>query len=331
MFVFCYRIEFGSLGTFWHNTDDESQNTTFNNLTPDLLQSGSFIYNDGHKIKTVYFVGDWAYTNVIAGSEAGYVNGKASLQARFNRVGGFVQVEKSVVLIADEQNHCIRLFNRTAGCVTDFVGKCTEYGWADGIGDGARFRNPNIIIQDGGSNSHYVYVSDQNNENLRKINMATKEVKAITSGYKIKSLVWDLTTPEEDAILIVDNLRVKRFAIARFDITNLFRPNDSPGHVDGRIDTRYNYRDKVAQFRKLGDLQLVHPDGVYLITDSNRLRLIDIVNSEVTTICTGQPIHQDGSLDECGVVAPTNFTLLADGLLLISSFNYIRILNCKFV
>jgi ELWxxDGT repeat protein len=87
-----------------------------------------------------------------------------------------VSPDGNKIYIADEQNHCIRVADLAANTVTTLAGNATVFGFADGIGTAARFRNPTGIATD---IFGVIYVADKGNHVIRKIDPNTLQVTTI--------------------------------------------------------------------------------------------------------------------------------------------------------
>ncbi len=100
---------------------------------------------------------------------AGGVSGNADAtgtDARFNNPEGIAVDSGGTVYVADTSNYAIRKIT-AGGVVTTLAGG--SYGSADGTGTAARFAGPTGIAVDG---SGQVFVSDTNNQTIRKITSA---------------------------------------------------------------------------------------------------------------------------------------------------------------
>jgi sugar lactone lactonase YvrE/Tfp pilus assembly protein PilE len=109
----------------------------------------------------------------------GYVDG-SSTTARFFGIYGLAVDGAGNVYAADTQNNRIRVIS-SAGDVTTLAGSTA--GYADGTGAGAQFNWPDGVALDGSGN---VYVTDHQNNNIRKINssgVVTTYAGSGTSGY----------------------------------------------------------------------------------------------------------------------------------------------------
>jgi sugar lactone lactonase YvrE len=91
--------------------------------------------------------------------------------ARFDAPSGVALDSAGTVYVADSWNNTIRKIDPAIGVVSTLagLGGFTNYGSADGIGNGARFFNPSNAALDSAGN---VYVTDGSNFTIRKITPA---------------------------------------------------------------------------------------------------------------------------------------------------------------
>ena len=89
--------------------------------------------------------------------------------ARFGQIRGMAVDANGILYIADASNSTIRKVSPLTGAVTTLAGLAGSPGSADGTGSAARFNIPAGVAVDAGFN---VYVADQNNNTIRKINPA---------------------------------------------------------------------------------------------------------------------------------------------------------------
>ena len=87
--------------------------------------------------------------------------------ARFDSPKGVTE-SGGVYYVADTENHTIRRIS-SSGAVTTVAGLAGNFGFEDGTGEAARFRNPTGIAADSGGN---LYVADFGNHTIRKITSA---------------------------------------------------------------------------------------------------------------------------------------------------------------
>jgi PKD repeat protein/sugar lactone lactonase YvrE len=126
--------------------------------------NGNFYVADqySHVIRKISNTG---MVTVFAGTPnaPGFVNG-ADSNARFNTPTGLTVDLNGNVYVADNKNNCIRKIT-PAGFVSTFAGSGAA-GYADGTGTNAAFTGPSAVFADALGN---VYVSDKNNQRIRKI------------------------------------------------------------------------------------------------------------------------------------------------------------------
>lgn len=119
--------------------------------------------NDNHRIRKILPSGD---VSTFAGSGLpGNIDGIAT-QARFNSPFGICVDVTGNVYVADKGNNIIRKIS-TDGVVSTLAG--SSMGYANGIGNSARFNSPFGVCVDITGN---VYVADYGNHKVRKISPA---------------------------------------------------------------------------------------------------------------------------------------------------------------
>ena len=107
----------------------------------------------------------YGLVTTVAGvpGKKGYKNGKAK-EALFNNPIGVIVDYTDNLYVLDTKNHCIRKISNE-GIVTTFAGSNIE-GFADGIGEDAKFSNPTGLCADRYGN---FYLIDTGNRAVRKI------------------------------------------------------------------------------------------------------------------------------------------------------------------
>jgi hypothetical protein len=116
--------------------------------------------------------------SVFAGSTAGYMDGMGTA-AKFNNPRGLAVDAAGNVYVADTGNNKIRKITPD-GNVTTLAGG--EYGYADGQGAAAQFRNPDEI---GVDNSGNVSIAEKPNDVLPKIRKLTSDGNVTTPPYNL--------------------------------------------------------------------------------------------------------------------------------------------------
>ena len=115
------------------------------------------LYN--HRIRKITASG---VVSTLAGSASGYTDGTGT-SAKFKNPTGVAVDGAGNVYVADYNNHGIRKIT-TSGVVSTLAG--IAYGYTDGTGTSAKFKNPYGVAVDGAGN---VYVADRDNHRIRKI------------------------------------------------------------------------------------------------------------------------------------------------------------------
>lgn len=129
---------------------------------------------DNHRIRKISPIG--VVTTLAGSGNRGFADG-LGISASFD-VPTSVSVDVAGnVYVADLYNHCIRKIS-PAGLVTTFAGSGSN-GYVDAMGSAASFSNPNGVAVDEAGN---VYVSDRNNNRIRKISPAGMVTTLAGSG-----------------------------------------------------------------------------------------------------------------------------------------------------
>lgn len=107
----------------------------------------------------------------IAGSEAGYVDG-AVTEARFNGPADVAVDAAGHAIVADLQNHAIRIVDLVDGQVRTLAGAAGG-GDQDGNGKLARFRHPSGVAID---RAGFIYVADAGNAAIKRVSPSGETV-----------------------------------------------------------------------------------------------------------------------------------------------------------
>jgi len=131
--------------------------------------AGTIFLADDGTIRKITPVGTNWVVNTLAGSAAysGNADGTGS-DARFTGIGGIAVEGSGNIFVTDSGNSTIRIVT-AAGVVSTLAGSPADYGYADGTGSNARFRNPQGIAAD---NANNLYIADSGNYSIRKITTA---------------------------------------------------------------------------------------------------------------------------------------------------------------
>ena len=142
-------------------------------------------------VNTLYFVDSFANivrkvvistgtVTTIAGQAftAGSTDGIGTA-ALFNAPFGVIYLAGSpaYLYISDFNNQTIRRMNLSTNAVTTIAGQVGVAGSANGTGTSAQFNGPNGLIID--PSNTYLYISDYNNQTIRRMNLSTNAVTTI--------------------------------------------------------------------------------------------------------------------------------------------------------
>jgi DNA-binding beta-propeller fold protein YncE len=331
--------------------------------TPDgvaVLPDGSsaLVANHGsHRISIV--VVNSGQARVLAGSYAGYQDGKGE-NATFNGPSGLALTpDGSTVLIADSNNHAIRSITVSTGQVSTLAGSGSS---GDQDGANARFNLPrDVAVSPDGSRA---LVADTNNHKIRSIDLATGSVTTLAGGPRGIRVVStssgcgsDRVTSQSECERLAGEISGKSWGGTNYASTRprecyysgssvyynthhrsysqcsssypcvCFEGPDSPGYQDGLGTT--------AKFQYPGGVAFTADGSRAVVADTynHKLRLIELATGNVTTIAGA---YYAGSSDGYGTEAqfyyPWDLVLLqhSDTFLVTDYNNHrIRILNSR--
>jgi sugar lactone lactonase YvrE len=107
---------------------------------------------------------DGAVSTLAGNGTLGFAEGTGS-EAQFNTPAGVGVDASGNVYVGDITNHRVRKIT-SSGVVSTLAGSGSVEGYADGVGEEARFGTPRGVAVDGAGN---VYVADETNNCIRKI------------------------------------------------------------------------------------------------------------------------------------------------------------------
>lgn len=99
-----------------------------------------------------------------AGNGVGWTDGPVS-QAKFNFPRGIAVDSEGNIIVADQNNHCIRKITLD-GIVSTIAGTPQSAGYQDGLPKDAKFNQPTGVAVD---KNDIIYIADQNNHSIRKL------------------------------------------------------------------------------------------------------------------------------------------------------------------
>ena len=283
-------------------------------MAEDEFVPGNLLFADGNALKTT----DGTTTSLIAGSSisAGYLEDVGS-NARFNAIFSFIQLSRSLIVLADINNYCFRNVDRTTNLTSTYSGNCTNRGDRDGVD--ALFDSPVSIIQDVKNNTQLL-IADFTLGSLRKIILASKHVSTIykDGSYRLSTLLQDPSTGNI-YVTFAHGSGLFDYESTSFSVVT---GSSRRGFVDGAISQiRFDYPRGVA---------FLSPHKL-LIADSfnHRLRVLDLITNTSSSICSGFGAHLDGDLSSCQLSLPQSLLTVND-VIFVGEYRYIRSIHGKY-
>ncbi len=172
----------GEVSTYWGsgergNRDGDSQVGRFNAAISMIgMSNGDLIIADAqnHSIRKLTPAG--VLSTLIGSGDIGFVDGDSSLAA-LNLPADLAADVDGNLYIADRNNHAIRKLD-LQGKLTTLAGN-GEAGFANGSGAEARFNHPSGIAL---SPDGFLYVSDTDNQRIRKLSLTGEVSDFVGSG-----------------------------------------------------------------------------------------------------------------------------------------------------
>ncbi|TGJ99540.1 hypothetical protein EHO59_16985 [Leptospira semungkisensis] len=153
---------------------------------------------------TYLYIADWGNNKIrrlVLSSSAVYTFAGAGYSGNTNATGAAasfngptsVTTDGTNLYVTDSLNYTIRKIEISSRVVSTFAGSGT-LGYVDGIGVAAEFRIPYGITSDG----TYLYVTDYNNHNIRRISISDKQVITIAGPDSIDQGCYSTSCPSGD-------------------------------------------------------------------------------------------------------------------------------------
>ncbi|HWE27697.1 MAG TPA: hypothetical protein VHB97_06820, partial [Polyangia bacterium] len=233
--------------------------------------------------------------------------------AQFDRPHS-IAVDGNTLWIADRESHAIRKIALATNAVSTLAGG-GQQGAADGIGAAALFNGPFSVVSDGAGT---LYVSDGNNNTIRKIDVATANVTTLagTAGQagstdgtgaaaRFLSPAGLVYTAGTLYVADLNNDTIRKIDVGTAAVTTIAGTAGASGASDGT--------GAAARFNTPNGLVL---DGgnLYVADESNHtIRKLVIASGAVTTVAGGAGMA--GNVDGTGSAARFNMphTLASDG------------------
>jgi sugar lactone lactonase YvrE len=274
-----------------------------------ITSDGANLYvTDSGSVRKVVMSSGAVTTLAGAGNAASASQDGTGAEARFANPGK-ITTDGSNLYVVETANHTIRKIVIGSGAVTTLAGSPGEYGFVDGTGSAARFRNPYAIAFAAGS----VYVTDD--LSIRKIDVTTGAVTTMAAnGEPLSFAGLNGMTSDGSNLYVTKFHSVAKVIVATGEVVPLAGEElSSDGSVDGTG----------SQARFAGMPESITTDGKNLYVCDAGLRKITIATGAVTTVARGATSL--GAVDGPGLSArfnmPTDVTTDGNSLFVTDAAN----------
>lgn len=310
--MFC-RNELGDMSTYQHI---KSARWIYH-LEADIYKTGHVIYTDGKTLRST----DGATTTLIAGSEFSsyysYNDGIAEA-AEFSTILGFTQLNTTHIVAADLYNHCLRLINRITRKTSTYSGLCGSEN--SGLYDGklSKFAYPAAVTKDRRPGKNGLLVLDRNNNAIRSVDEEGHVTTLIQSDELDRpvTLTWDAIDP--NIVFVSNKNHISRLDLSNLTLTLLAGDVGKSGFRDGTFNQ--------ALFRQPRAILTLNENRLLVADqDNNKLRILDLDDLTVASVCSGVRGHNDGDSVDCETPYPHSMMMSPEGDVLIGEIGgYIR-------
>jgi hypothetical protein len=265
----------------------------------------------------------------VGTGERGFQDGAAAA-ALFRQVSALLPLADGRVLVADQDDHRIRMLSADLQQVSTVAGDGEE-GHRDGAATQAQLGGPGdlALLRDG-----RVLVADTENSCVRMLSADLQQVSTMAGdgeeGYRDGAAAQaqfispsGLASLPDGRVLVVDsgNNRIRMLSADLLQVSTVAGDGDA-GHRDGAAaQAQFNYAHGIALL----------PDGRVLVADSgnNRIRMLSADLQQVSTVVgDGGERHRDGIAVQAQIDYPTDLALLPDGRMLVATLgSRIRVLS----
>lgn len=235
----------------------------------------------------------WIVSTLAGEGSASFVNGPA-LSATFHFPEDVAITPDGTMYVTDVLNFCIRKISK--GQVTTFAG--SGFGFANGAGESAQFKNPFSVSVDAKGN---LYTTDENDPRIRKITpagvvstFAGNETEGFADGDADKAKFFpgnSIITDQQGNLYVSDarNNRIRKINESG-QVTTLAGAAGG-GFRDGEGDS--------ARFALPGGIAIDKHGNLYIMDRGNfRIRKITPAGKVSTVAGTGEQGGQDGNKNE---------------------------------
>jgi len=277
-------IATGVVSTFAGSGDDDSVDNAVGTLAQFSGPGGICYYagnlyvseTNGSKIRKIDV--STGAVSTLAGGTMGFSDNAIGTLAKFSAPFGITSDGSGNLYVADMSNHRIRKINISTTAVSTIAGGAD--GYVDATkGTSARFRDPWGITYDGIGN---LYVADNSNNRIRKINISTTAVTTVAGNGTINYKSIDgngiaasfyspvgVSCDGAGSLYVSDYTCIRKIVVATGDVTTLTGNTCSNGSSNGDI--------KIATYNRPIGMTCVGVDKIFVTEYNNHMiRLISL-------------------------------------------------------
>jgi glucose/arabinose dehydrogenase len=277
------------------------------------LPNGNIVVADtvNHRVRLITMPGA-VVTTVAGDGTPDFLDGTGT-NARFNQLCGVAGLPNGNIVVADTNNHRIRLITMPGGVVTTLAGSSNGFG--DGIGTAASFSGPfGVAVLPSGD----IIVGDQSNNRIRLITMPGAVVTTLAGdgSSAIFNAPCGVTVLPNGNIAVADQggHRIRLITMPGAVVTNL-AGNGTADFANGTgTAARFNQPYGIAAL----------PNGNLVVADhgNSRIRLITMPGGIVTTLAGTTASFLDGTGTAARFNASLGVTAFPNGVIAVAdSFN----------
>ena len=237
----------------------------------DKYRPGYLLYIDYNTLMT----SDGTTTHLIAGNSTqwGYREGVGA-EARFTSIYGFAQISEKLVVVADVNNHCLRLINRSTNKTSEFSGQCQSEGYEGGRP--GQFSYPHFVVIDK-RDKNQLFITDFFNNAVRNVTVNSRVAGTFVHSDSLTGILGITQEEESGDLYVTVRHALYRITYIQRTVSLISSGSGSPGHKDSTLlDSLFNLP---------YELIFIAPHTL-LIADAynGKLRLVHMNSDKVTTL-----------------------------------------------